>query len=438
MRTRIRRIIPVLLASVWVVLSVSCNLLQGTPVFSGSADFGIGGTRSERKGDTLSFVGPSGDETMLNYSLELSSSRYKGDIAYRSYISDYGWQSWLPGGELSGVVGNNRAICGVQIMLMGHLANYYDISYRVNLQSSGWQDWVSNGCISGALEEPVIGLEVKLEEKQGDIRDTEWTLTQYGDDDGRQAEFYTMTNNDDGTLIVIDGGWDANTEQVRSIINLYGGKVDYWFLTHYDADHVSAFNNIYADPQGITIGTVYTTPLDYDLYCSYAEERWWDTPEVYKLFLDQTEGDDSIVYLNRDDCFDIAGLNVYVFNSFDQIVVDTGNPDVANYGSLMFKITGKEDSFLVCGDVYGQMLIDLVNTYGEELQSEYVQLGHHGNNHVEPEVWAVVNAKIAFFDGPAWLTESDEYDAKALAEWCRANGIETYDYGTAPNSMPFE
>lgn len=438
MRTRIERTISVLLVSVCLVLSVSCNLLQGTPVFSGSADFGTGGTRAESKGETLSFAGPAGDEIMLNYSLELSSSRYKGDIAYRSYIRDYGWQSWLPGGEFSGVSGNDGTICGVQIMLTGHLSNYYDISYRVNLQYSGWQDWVSNGCISGTLEEPVVGMEVKLEEKQGDIRDTAWTLTQYGDDDGRQAEFYTLTNNDDGTLIIIDGGWDANTEQVRSIINIYGGKVDYWFMTHYDADHVSAFNNIYADPQGITIGTIYATPLDYDLYCYYAADRWWDTPDIYKLFLDQTAGDDRVVYLNRDDSFEIDGLNVCVYNSFDQMIVDTGHPDVANYGSLMFKITGKEDSFLVCGDVFGQLWIDLADMYGDQLEAEYVQLGHHGNNHVPPEEWAVVNAEIAFFDGPAWLTESDEYDAKALAEWCRENGIETYDYGTAPNSVPFE
>ena len=33
----------------------------------------------------------------------------------------------------------------------------------------------------------------------------------------------------------------------------------------------------------------------------------------------------------------------------DQLVLDTGSRDVANFGSLMFKITGTEDSFLVCG-----------------------------------------------------------------------------------------
>ncbi len=375
-----------------------------------------------------------------SFSLILDGLGYQGDIAYRSYIEGEGWQGWKPGGEMSGTVGVDQKICGVQIMLTGHVANYYDISYRVKLQSSGWQGWVSNGTVSSILEEPVVEMEVKLEAKQGEIKDSTWTLTEYGDDDGRQSEFYTIRNNDDGTLIVIDGGWDANTEQVRSIINLYGGEVDYWFITHYDADHVSAFNNIYADPQGITIGTIYATPLDYDLYCSYAADRWWDTPEVYKLFLDQTAGDNRVVYLERDDCFDIAGLNICVFNAYDQLIADMGNPDVANYASLVFKISGEEDSFLVCADVYGPLWTELVSMYGEKLEAEYVQLGHHGNMNFQnaPEEWAIVDADTAFFDGPAWLTQSDNYSVKGLMEWCIENGIETYDFGSAPNSVPFE
>lgn len=375
--------------------------------------------------------------TIERFSLILDGLGHQGNIAYRSYTVEDGWQGWKPGGEVSGDVGEGEALCAVQIMLTGHVANYYDISYRVKLQSSGWQAWVNNGCVSSSLDEPIVEMEVKLEARQGEIKDAAWTLTEYGDDDGRQAEFYTLVNNDDGTLIVIDGGWDANTEQVRSIINLYGGEVDYWFITHYDADHVSAFNNIYADPQGITIGTIYATPLDYDLYCTYA--RWWDTPEIYKCFLDQTAGDDSVVYLNRDDCFDIAGLNIYVFNSFDQIVVDTGNPDVANLSSLMLKIVGNEDSFLVCGDVRGAELESvLINMYGDKMEANIVQAGHHGNGSMSQAFYEVIDPDIMYFDGPAWLTQSDDYTAKDLIKWCEDNRIETYTFDTAPNSIPFE
>lgn len=361
-------------------------------------------------------------------------------MAYRSYLQGVGWFQWSPSGQ-EVAKGQSSGIETVQIMLFGKDMFMYDVSYRIAYVGQDWQDWVDNGAMAGTTDQTlqIEAIEIKLELHEA-YETPNWTITEFGDDDGRQSEFYTIKNNDDGTLIVIDGGWDANTEQVRSIINLFGGKVDYWFITHYDADHVSAFNNIYADPQGITIGTIYATPLDYDLYCSYAANRWWDTPEVYKLFLDQTAGDNRVVYLERDDCFDIAGLNICVFNAYDQLIADMGNPDVANYASLVFKISGEEDSFLVCADVYGPLWTELVSMYGEKLEADYVQLGHHGNMNFQnaPEEWAIVDADTAFFDGPAWLTQSDNYSVKGLMEWCIENDIETYDFGSAPNSVPFE
>lgn len=437
-QTTLKKGISIIIVVVMVALLVSCSIVSGEPGLSGNAGFVSGEVKAESIDGIVSLAGLGGNELLECYSIKLDSWKYKGDIAYRSFIQDSGWQGWKPGGEISGTSNEGKAICGVQIMLTGHVANYYDISYRVNLQNSGWQEWVSNGTVSGPTEEPVIGLEVKLEAKQGEIRDTAWTITEFGDDDGRQSEFYTITNNNDGTLIVIDGGWDANTEQVRSIINLFGGNVDYWFLTHYDADHVSAFNNIYADPQGIMIGTIYATPLDYDLYCSYAADRWWDTPEVYKLFLDQTAGDERIVYLARGDSFDIAGLQIDVYNAYDQMIADYEHPDVANLASLVFKVTGKEDSMLFCGDMLAFLGMDLLDMYGDALDADYVQPGHHGNIDISYEFYEALNPKVMFFDGPAWLNESDEYYSKGLIEWCQANDIVTYDFGTAPNSMSFE
>ncbi len=51
-----------------------------------------------------------------------------------------------------------------------------------------------------------------------------WSLIQYADESGSQGMFYTLKNVDTGTLIVIDGGNEGNTEQVRrAILNLGGG-----------------------------------------------------------------------------------------------------------------------------------------------------------------------------------------------------------------------
>ena len=94
----------------------------------------------------------------------------------------------------------------------------------------------------------------------------EWTVTQYNDESGRQGMFYTIQRKIDGQMLVIDGGNKENTEQVRNVIVNGGGHVAHWFLTHYHGDHVDAFNEIFADPQGINIENIYATPLDPDVF----------------------------------------------------------------------------------------------------------------------------------------------------------------------------
>ena len=88
-----------------------------------------------------------------------------------------------------------------------------------------------------------------------------WILMCYPDASGNQGEFFTLKNKKTGTFIVVDGGWAENTERVRQVIADNGNVVDAWFITHYHNDHVDAFNNIYQDPQGITIKKIYDSPL---------------------------------------------------------------------------------------------------------------------------------------------------------------------------------
>ncbi len=388
--------------------------------------------------DTLVIGQKDSGRYLESFSVEFEAPSGKDvSLAYRGHVQDAGWIEWMPSGG-SVFYAQHYGIDAVQFALMGKDAFMYDVSYRIAVVGEDWQEWVSNGAMAGVPDEhrPIEAIEIRLEINE-EYKAATWAITEFGDDSGNQAMFYTIRNNNDGTLIIVDGGWNENEAQVRSVINLFGGRVDHWFLTHYDEDHASVFNAIYADPQEIEIGKVYCTPLDYDYYLECAADRWWDVPWVYETFLNQTEGDERIHYLNRGDSFEIDGLQFEVFNSYDQIVVDTGTRDVANYASLMFKITGEEDTFLFCGDVYNGMGMQLLDMYGDELDAEYVQPGHHGNHSMPAEFYEAIGPEVMFFDGPAWLTESDDYTAKSLIEWCHENGIVTYEYATAPNSIPF-
>ncbi len=262
-----------------------------------------------------------------------------------------------------------------------------------------------------------------------------WELQNYVDASGNQGMFYTMYNKGDGTLIVIDGGWAENEQQVRDVIYSYGNHVTAWFITHYHNDHVDAFNSIFADPQGMVIDRVYDSPIDYEYYLSVAQ--WWDFPDSFTRYLELTEDAGNVTHLYKDEELEIDGLNIYVFNSYFEDLIGYG--DVPNNASLVFKVTGQEDSILFCADAHTDLLGDaLIAEYGDRLQAKYVQTGHHGNNSFPDYFYDTVQPEIAIFDGPEWLMTGENYTAKDLAAYFEANDVEVFSYMTAPNIFEFK
>ena len=111
--------------------------------------------------------------------------------------------------------------------------------------------------------------------------------------------FYTIKGSN-GKLIVIDGGWDYDAKRVRDTIKKLGGKVNLWMITHPHPDHVGAFNQIFANPDGIQIDQVIAPKsIDDILYegdtlhhCVNKTDTYFDrivSKESYILFLREKE-----------------------------------------------------------------------------------------------------------------------------------------------------
>lgn len=269
--------------------------------------------------------------------------------------------------------------------------------------------------------------------------DPSWVLTEYEDASGDQGLAYTMKNMSDGTLIVIDGGNAGNEEQMRKAIKANGGVVDAWFLTHYHKDHIDTFNAIYADPKGIQIKNIYVTPLDAETFYSLNLEEW-DDVDTYETFQKITEGADNINYVSRNDVLKFSdGLKITFFNSYDEVISE-GREDIPNNDSLVFKMETEDRSILICADAHSEYLAKyLVDTYGEELNSDILQCGHHGNNSMPTSThfYEVVAPEIAIFDAPDWLMTGSEYTAGALADYLQKLGARIVWFNTAPNVFGF-
>lgn len=273
--------------------------------------------------------------------------------------------------------------------------------------------------------------EVSTETTEGD---NIWRLTQYEDSTGSQAIFYTISRNGGDDLIVIDGGTAGNADYVRSVIDEAGGEVDAWILTHPHPDHIGAFNVIYESPEGIEIGAIYDNGLDYEYYAPIAFD--WDGLAGYETYLSLTDGDPRVMHPKRDDVIEVDGLKIEIFNTYDEVFLDYYLADVCNESSLVFRIEFEEDRVLFTGDCYSQANSDyLIDTYGDKLKADYVQMGHHGNATLSNDFYALVDPDIALFDAPDWLMDSDTYTTSIAKAYMESIGAEVFYYNTAPNQF---
>lgn len=258
-----------------------------------------------------------------------------------------------------------------------------------------------------------------------------YTVTQYATVTGNQSMIYTITDWDNH-FIIIDGGWKEDTDWLLKCIKDNGGKVDVWIITHPHPDHVGAFNGVYASGV-VEIGTIYTIPMDYEIYKSRA--HWWDGFEVYDEYVNLTAEADNIVYLNEGDEIDLFGLKMEVFHSFD-IVEEDGDP--CNNGGMIFKLSAEHDSMLFLADVSRAYSAGILERWGDKVTADYVQMGHHGNGGMTEEFYRAVSPKVAFFDAPEGLMQNEELNAPAKRALMESLGSQIVYYATAPNEIVLE
>ncbi|MBE5869470.1 MAG: MBL fold metallo-hydrolase [Lachnospiraceae bacterium] len=260
-----------------------------------------------------------------------------------------------------------------------------------------------------------------------------WEITQYGPRD-INSSFYTIYNPSRG-LILIDGGWKEDAQYVRDIINLHGGKVDVWIISHAHQDHVGAFNEIYPDPQGIKIGKVYTVDMASPQEC--LDVAPWDSVDAYREFLDLKVK--NLEYVSAGDELELFDLKFTIYNAYDDSVAVLSR-DYLNDGSMMFEVEGKETSFLFCSDVGVAMSEYLLGKWGEDLAADYLQMGHHGYGGLEDDFYQKVNPRISFFDAPDWLVRdtTGRYDTPEHVRLMEGMGSEVRSFCSAPNGIVLE
>lgn len=233
-----------------------------------------------------------------------------------------------------------------------------------------------------------------------------------------------------GEVIVVDGGLPEDADHLRDIIKSKGNRVSAWFITHPHSDHVGALTKIINDgPGDMIIDGVYYNFLDNDWYIrneAYRSQTVFDCKAaIEKLNPESIHSD-----VKRGDIINIGNIKVNVLNPPYQFGVNSINNSSIAY---RFDIAGTRVLFLGdMGPEAGEQLKNDVPAF--ELDSDIVQMAHHGQYGVNKDVYKIISPSICMWNSPEWLWDNDNGGGKGsgsyltlkVREWMNELGVKKH------------
>lgn len=205
-----------------------------------------------------------------------------------------------------------------------------------------------------------------------------------------------------GKVIAIDGGTVADTENFIKNVNDLGGKIDIWFITHPHKDHAGVLNSVIEQNIDLNIEKIYYTANDLSWYLEYDPERAYEAENFYKT-INNSKIKDKVEEVALNQIINIDNV------SFE--IIGVKNPEITvnpfNNSSMVIKLKVNEKQVLFLADTGAESGKKLLETQGDKLKSDIVQMAHHGQAGVTEEVYKKINPKICLWPTPDWLWDND-------------------------------
>ena len=226
---------------------------------------------------------------------------------------------------------------------------------------------------------------------------TLWQLGSQTNDIGNSYVFLT----DKGKVIVMDGGTHNEELYLRGFLAALGNEVEAWFVSHPHEDHVGAFLKILKNPNGIKIHNVYYSEYPESLIqceapCAEGVHDFYNTLKASGINLvNMTEPGLTLK---------IDGLNLKVLAVTNPEI--TTNP--YNNSSSVFRVWDKNKSIVFLGDLGVEAGDKLMKSpYHTELDCNYMQMAHHGQQGVSKEFYDAVKFDACLWSTPTWVWNND-------------------------------
>lgn len=210
--------------------------------------------------------------------------------------------------------------------------------------------------------------------------------------------YVIRTDND--KVIVMDGGVKEEEGYLRGFIAALGNRVDCWFVTHPHGDHIGALTRILENPMGMDIRQICQTTypetlLDREPGYKADAVRYYEAAQ--KSGVPSIEAELGMTLTFGHTNFKILGIRN------EEI---TANP--YNNSCMVIRAWDPVKSVLFLADIGEEAGDKLLNgPYGDELDSDYIQMSHHGQTGVSMDFYRTVKFRACLWPTPSWVYDND-------------------------------
>ena len=226
---------------------------------------------------------------------------------------------------------------------------------------------------------------------------TVWQIPSHSNTIGNSYVFRTKT----GKVIVMDGGFPEEAFTLRGFIGALGNEVEAWFLSHPHTDHMGALWEILKQgTQDLRIKTIYHSSIT-DKVIDAEPTEAEKTRDFYdKLSKCEAKVED---IQQAGEVFDFDGMKLKILSVATQL---TTNP--YNNNSMIMRVWDKRKSLVFLGDA-GVECGDLAlkGPYAEDLNCDYLQMAHHGQNGCSEEFYRSIKFRACLWPTPMWVWNND-------------------------------
>ena len=226
-----------------------------------------------------------------------------------------------------------------------------------------------------------------------------------------QGNSYVFRTNA-GKIIVMDGGVGPEVGYLRGFLGALGNEVEAWFISHPHGDHIGAFNEILKKPEGVKIKAVYHSEFSPEFYNKVEPGSRDLTAECYEnlrksdiVVTDVTEPGLSVV---------IDGVSFKILDVKDESVTN----NAYNNSCMVIRVDDGIRSAVFLGDAgleQGERL--LKGAFRNELDCDYLQLAHHGQNGVSLDFYRTIKFDACLWPTPKWLFDNDAGQGYNTHNW---------------------